>query len=124
MVGSAVVGLIGAFYAHYTSFLSPNTFGIWQNINLQIFAILGGIGYPIAGPLVGSAVMTVLTESMRSVNTLAPMVQGAILILLILFLPSGLLGLLQWRTVAKERAVQSYTTVASGFSRLLRQQGR
>jgi len=122
VVGSAVVGLIGAFYAHYTSSLSPNSFGIWQNINLQIFAILGGIGYPIAGPLLGSAVMTLLTESMRSVKTLAPVAQGAILVLLILFLPSGLLGLLRWRTVVRERGLQAYRAAGSGLARLLRQQ--
>jgi branched-chain amino acid transport system permease protein len=123
VVGSAVVGLVGSFYAHYTTFLSPNTFGIWQNINLQIFAILGGIGYPIAGPLLGSAVMTLLTESMRSVKTLAPAVQGAVLILLILFLPNGLLGLLRWRSAAKERGIiQAYLAVGAGFTRLFRQQ--
>jgi branched-chain amino acid transport system permease protein len=122
VVGSAIVGLIGAFYAHYTSNLSPYTFGIWQNINLQIFAILGGLGYPIAGPLLGSAVMTFLTESMRSVKTMAPVAQGVILVLLILFLPSGLLGLLQWRTAAKERALHLYRVVGSGLTRLVRQQ--
>ena len=124
VTGSAVVGLIGSFYAHYSGFLSPNTFGIWENINLQIFAILGGIGFPIAGPLLGSAVMTLLTESMRSVNTVAPAVQGGILVLLILFLPTGLLGLLQLRNSAKERTAQAYTAVGSGLTRLLRQQRR
>jgi len=122
VVGSAVVGLIGSFYAHYSTFLSPNTFGIWENINLQVFAILGGIGYPIAGPLLGSGVMTLLTESMRSVKSLAPAVQGAILILLILFLPSGLLGLLQWRRAAKEKGIQMYTAVGGGLTRLFRKQ--
>jgi branched-chain amino acid transport system permease protein len=122
VLGSAVVGLIGSFYAHYETFLSPNSFGIWENINLQIFAILGGIGYPIAGPLLGSAVMTLLTESMRSVKTVAPAVQGAILVLLILFLPSGLLGLLQWRRAAGEKSIQMYTAVGAGLSRLFRKQ--
>jgi branched-chain amino acid transport system permease protein len=122
VTGSAVVGLIGSFYAHYTGFLSPNTFGIWQNINLQIFAILGGLGYPIAGPLLGSAVMTLLTESMRSVKTIAPAAQGGILVLLILFLPNGLLGVLQLRNTARERGAQLYTAASTGVARLLRQQ--
>ncbi|MBN1460992.1 MAG: branched-chain amino acid ABC transporter permease [Armatimonadetes bacterium] len=121
VLGSAIVGLIGSFYAHYESFLSPNTFGIWQNIKLQIFAILGGLGYPIAGPLLGAGVMALLAESMRSVQTVSPAVQGAILILLILFLPTGLLGLLQWRTSAKDRTIQAYTAVSSGLGRMFRQ---
>jgi branched-chain amino acid transport system permease protein len=120
VLGSAVVGLIGSFYAHYETFLSPNSFGIWENINLQIFAILGGIGFPLAGPLLGSAVMTLLTESMRSVKSLAPAVQGGILVLLILFMPTGLLGLLQWRSAAKQKGIQMYTTVGAGFTRLFR----
>ena len=121
VTGSALVGLIGSFYAHYTGFLSPNTFGIWENINLQIFAILGGLGYPIAGPLLGSAVMTLLTESMRSVKTIAPAAQGAILVLLILFLPTGLLGLLQMRNSARERGAQVYAAASAGVTKLLRQ---
>jgi branched-chain amino acid transport system permease protein len=120
VLGSAVVGLIGSFYAHYETFLSPNSFGIWENINLQIFAILGGLAYPLAGPLLGSAVMTLLTESMRAVKTVAPAVQGGILVLLILFLPSGLLGLLQWRGAAKQTSLQMYTAVGAGFTRLFR----
>jgi branched-chain amino acid transport system permease protein len=121
VTGSALVGLIGGFYAHYTGFLSPNTFGIWENINLQIFAILGGLGYPIAGPLLGSAVMTLLTESMRSVKTIAPAAQGAILVLLILFLPTGLLGLLQLRNSARERGAQLYAAASTGVTKLLGQ---
>ncbi|MBN1628801.1 MAG: branched-chain amino acid ABC transporter permease [Thermoleophilia bacterium] len=122
VVGSALVGLIGAFYAHYGGYLSPNTFGIWQNINIQIFAILGGIGFPVAGPILGAGLMALLTESMREVKVAAPAVQGAILILLVLFLPTGLLGLLRLRGAAKEKGGQVYYAASLGLNKLFKAQ--
>jgi branched-chain amino acid transport system permease protein len=113
VVASSIAGLMGSFYAHYQGFILPDSFGMWQNIYVQLYAILGGMGYAILGPLLGSAVMTFLPEFMRIANVIAPIITGAILILLILFLPQGLLGLLEWRTVAVERAVKIGKTIES-----------
>jgi branched-chain amino acid transport system permease protein len=116
VLSSAIAGLIGSFYAHYSGFLIPNNFGIWQNITLQINAILGGTGYVILGPLLGSTVMTLLPESMRFASVLAPIVTGAILILLMLFLPGGLLGLLKWRTAVIEKITKVGRRIGSFLS--------
>lgn len=116
VVASAICGLIGSFYAHYAGYLIPGTFGIWENINVQIYAILGGIGYPTLGPLLGSLVMTLFPELMRIANILAPVITGAVLILLMLFLPEGLLGLLQWRSVVVEKVDKIGKTIGSFLS--------
>jgi branched-chain amino acid transport system permease protein len=97
VVGSAIAGLIGSFYAHYQGFVAPDTFGMWQNIYFQIYAILGGIGFPILGSLVGAGLMTMLPEVSRGAVIYAPIIMGFLLILLVLFLPQGILGIGQWR---------------------------
>jgi branched-chain amino acid transport system permease protein len=93
VVSSTLCGLIGSFFAHYHGFVIPVSFGMWQNIYVQIYAILGGIGNATLGPIVGSLVMTFFPEFIRPIREFAPIFTGILLVLLILFLPEGLLGL-------------------------------
>ncbi len=58
-----------------------------------MFAILGGLSFPILGPAVGAFIMTVVPEFLRVVNEIEPIFTGLMLILLVLFLPDGLLSL-------------------------------
>jgi branched-chain amino acid transport system permease protein len=97
VLASAIAGMAGSFYAHYIGFLSPSAFGISQNINLQTYAILGGIDYAILGPLLGTVIMIFIPEILRFAPEVAPIITGTILVLLILFLPKGLLSFLKWR---------------------------
>jgi len=115
-LASAIAGLIGSFFAHYSGFVIPDTYSMWVNIYIQTYAILGGIGYAILGPLVGSTVMTLIPEFMRIAVLIAPIVTGVILILLILFLPQGLLGLLEWRKSTAERFTRIGRSIKLAFS--------
>jgi len=94
VLSSSIAGLVGAFYAHYARFLLPDTFGMFTTIYTQVYSILGGIGYAVMGPFVGSMIMTFFTEITRSTGEIAPMFPGIVLVLVIAFLPSGLLSLL------------------------------
>ena len=95
LVASGISGLLGSFYAHYQGFIQPESFGIFSTIYLQIYAILGGIGYPITGPIFGTAVMTFIPEVLRITREAGTIFLGALVILLILFLPQGLLSLVK-----------------------------
>jgi branched-chain amino acid transport system permease protein len=97
VLSSAFAGLVGSFYASYQGFIAPNTFGMWQNINVQVFAFLGGVMFPVLGPIVGALIMTFLTEILRPMSSIAPLVSGALLIILVIFLPQGLVGLFRPR---------------------------
>jgi branched-chain amino acid transport system permease protein len=98
VIASAIAGLIGAFYAHYARYIIPTNYGMWVNINIQIYAILGGIGYPVAGPFVGSILMTFFPELFRGAGEVSQIFTGILLVLLILFMPTGLLGLWENRS--------------------------
>lgn len=97
VIASAAAGLMGSFYAHYMQSLVPGAFGIFKTIYVHIYAILGGIGFAISGPVIGAFIMTIVPEFLRVVREFEPIFTGLFLILLVLFLPNGLLGLLSLR---------------------------
>ena len=69
-------------------------FGLpFKTINIHVYAILGGINFPILGPVIGSLIMTFVPEFLRITEGVEPIFTGILMILLVLCLPDGLLGL-------------------------------
>ena len=97
VIASAAAGLEGSFYAHYIGSINPNAFDIFKTIHVHIYAILGGTGSPFLGPIIGTFIMTFVPESLRIAKEIEPILTGALLILLIIFLPGGILSLLDLR---------------------------
>jgi branched-chain amino acid transport system permease protein len=97
VIASTVAGLEGGFYAHYICSINPNAFNIFKTINVHIYAILGGISFPFLGPIIGTFIMTFVPETLRIAKEVEPILTGALLILLIIFLPGGILSLLDSR---------------------------
>jgi len=93
IVSSAIASLVGSFFAHYQTFVTPDTYNMFANIYIHIYAILGGVGFPIVGPIIGATIMTFFPELFRIGREFAPILTGLLLILLIMFLPTGLLSL-------------------------------
>jgi branched-chain amino acid transport system permease protein len=100
VTASAIAGMTGSFYAHYAAFVAPDSYGIFATINFQVYALLGGIGYPILGPVIGAAIMTFIPEMVRVTQTAGPIISGVLLIALVMFLPRGLLSLFAPRKTA------------------------
>lgn len=110
IIASTAAGLMGSFFAHYYGAIVPATFGPFKTIYVHVYAILGGIGSPILGPVVGSLIMTIVPEILRVTEGVEPIFTGLIIILLVLFLPTGLLGLLSsWQRA--ERLSESIARV-------------
>jgi branched-chain amino acid transport system permease protein len=91
-VSSFFAGVAGAVYAHYIGFISPTDFTIWQSIYAQIYMIVGGVA-AFTGPILGSVVLTVLSEFIRAAGPLQSVVYGTMLAGVMLFLPGGLVSL-------------------------------
>jgi branched-chain amino acid transport system permease protein len=86
-------GVIGSFYAHYQNMLVPNTFSFLLSIYVQMFALMGGLGYFVAGPIVGAGVMVFLPEFLRVAEQFQPILYSILIILIVIFLPGGILSL-------------------------------
>ena len=95
IVASVFAGLAGSFYAHFSMIINPETFGILKSIYIQIYAILGGLEYYILGPIAGSIIFTLLPQFLQISPEIEPYVTGCVLILIVIFLPDGLAGLVQ-----------------------------
>ena len=88
-LGAAIAGLAGALNAHLTFFIGPNEFGFDRGVDILTMAILGGTG-GLTGPVLGALIITLLPELLRSFRDFRTMMNGAILLLIVLFLPKGL----------------------------------
>jgi branched-chain amino acid transport system permease protein len=107
-LSSFLTALGGTFYAQYFSYIDPSlTFGPAISIGGLLPAIVGGAG-TVAGPLVGSFVLTPISEVTRAVLRGRAgadiMLYGLVLILVISFLPNGLVGWIRARRAGGGRA--------------------
>ena len=94
LVTSAVLaGVAGALSAHVSSFIGPNEYGFEPAVTILSYALLGGIGNPLA-PVAGAWFLTLLPELLRDLPEIRLAVNGIIIVIVVLFLPRGLLG---WR---------------------------
>jgi branched-chain amino acid transport system permease protein len=94
-LGSAMLGLAGALYAHSEGFISPSTYG-FSNVDVRVLVMLafGGIG-SLLGPVIGSAALTVLDEWLESFNEYRLIIYGAVIIVLFLGFPRGVVPTVQ-----------------------------
>ena len=103
VVGAALAGIAGAFYAHYITYIVPDqfiplvTFYVWMAI------IMGGVGR-VSGAIVGTAILMLFLEGSRFLRDIVPGVSevdmasvrigavGLLLVLFIMYRPQGLMG--------------------------------
>jgi branched-chain amino acid transport system permease protein len=109
VLGSAMGGIAGGFFAHSHRVLHSSDFGLEPMVQLVIFTVIGGVG-SIWGPVIGTMLMTVASELMRELRHYETLVFGLVLILIMLFLPDGLVSvpgrLVRWaRTRARRAAI-------------------
>jgi len=88
-LGAGIAGLAGALNAHLTFFIGPSEFGFDRGVDILTMAILGGTG-ALTGPVLGALIVTLLPELLRNFRDFRTMMNGAILVLIVLFLPKGL----------------------------------
>lgn len=98
VLGTVLAGVAGAFYAHYTNFISPKALEAYITLNVVTMVIIGGEG-TLIGPIVGAVLVTLLPEVLRVAENLRLVIFGLILLLTIIYAPSGVVGLARaaWR---------------------------
>ncbi|MBV9530329.1 MAG: branched-chain amino acid ABC transporter permease [Bradyrhizobium sp.] len=98
VVSAMLAGLAGCLSAHLSSFIGPNEYGFEEATTILSFALLGGISTPL-GPVIGAALLTLLPEVLRFLADYRLMINGAIIVIAVLFMPRGLLPWHMKRTV-------------------------
>jgi len=100
-IGAALGGVAGAFYAPLVQFIDPASFTLQQSLELLLMVVVGGSGY-FFGPLVGAVVAVLLPEWLRIADSYYLMSYAGLVMLLMVFCPTGILGLAErgWRALA------------------------
>jgi branched-chain amino acid transport system permease protein len=96
IISALLTGLAGALYPGRSAFATPDLLLWTVSGELIIMVMIGGIG-TLVGPIIGGAFLTILQEKVSSYVDWYFIVIGLVLVLIVLFLPKGLLGIWQWR---------------------------
>ena len=92
-ISSFLTGMIGAVYAHYVGMLSTRLLGLDLFLILMVMLVLGGMGrFP--GAVIGAFIAIFISEELRPLETYRNVVFGAMVVLLVIFMPQGITGLL------------------------------
>lgn len=112
---SFLTGTAGAFYGHYVGMLSTRMLGTDLFVTLMIMLVIGGIG-KFPGAILGAIATVSLNEMLSPLGPYRPLILGAMVVILVLILPDGVIGLLERFSKNKERdpavAVQKLSTGA------------
>lgn len=95
-LSGAFMGAGGAFYVQVFQYIDPGiAFGPTTSVEALVGAIVGGLG-TLWGPLLGAAVLHLLADVTRNLFGQLPginmVIYGAVLVLIVTFLPRGLMG--------------------------------
>jgi branched-chain amino acid transport system permease protein len=100
LVSAAMTALAGGLYMQFYQAIDPESaFGLGQAIQLQLPALIGGLG-TAWGPIIGGSLMIVLSEATNWGATRAGLVgvdilvYGLVLLLVVLWAPQGIVGVL------------------------------
>ncbi len=103
ILSSVFCGLIGAAYASWVAYIAPtDSFSILLTLKAAVMVLLGGAG-TVFGPIVGSAALVIFEETIwSSFLSLHQGILGLVIVLLIFFLPNGLLRI-NWKSWIKRK---------------------
>ncbi len=83
----------GSLFAHYMTHINPSPFGFLFSVKLVVMVVVGGMG-SIWGSVLGTGLMTTLPQFLTVFEEYEMTVYGAILIVVVMFAPNGLAGLI------------------------------
>jgi branched-chain amino acid transport system permease protein len=82
-------GVAGGLFGYVVGFLSPDAFDVFLSVDFVTMIIVGGLG-SVPGSIIGAVVITVLHDSLAGFQNYRPLIFGAVMVLVMLFLPGGL----------------------------------
>lgn len=99
-LSAAFAGVSGGLYAYYVGYVAPGSFPLLLSIEYVVMAVVGGLG-TLSGALAGAIAITLLVQALNAVGTMPGMppeapavlsyaVYGALLVVVVLFVPRGL----------------------------------
>lgn len=93
IIGAFFAGIAGALYAHYYSYIKPDSFNMYKTVDILLMVVLGGTG-SLSGSIIAAILLSILPEGLRLLGLAdyRMIVYSLMLILLIIIKPNGLFG--------------------------------
>lgn len=115
-VSASIAGLAGWLYAHTRGFLAPESLPLDLSITVLMMAIIGG-RTRVLGPVLGAVLLVLVFEFIPSAQAQG-MFYGTVLVLVLIFFPSGILGIdvrrsRLWRRLRPRAAVRPPSSTAA-----------
>ena len=101
-----IAGLAGALYSYHQGFIGPGNMGPGLSTIAVLYALFGGSG-TLIGPVIGTALIETISYVLADQDAIKqywPVILGAVLLLVVTFRPSGILGLF----VSERERIGSY----------------
>jgi branched-chain amino acid transport system permease protein len=96
--GAFIAGIGGGIFAHYQEYIEPLMFDVMHAVELIVFTIFGGIQI-FWGPIFGAFVLTLVPEFLRVIQEWRMELYGALLILMMIVRPQGIISLNSVRSI-------------------------
>jgi branched-chain amino acid transport system permease protein len=101
MISGAIAGVGGCFFAQYFLYIDPMiAFGVDKSVEMLLVSMIGGAG-TVYGPLIGAVLLAAVSEVTRAwftIQGLSLVLYGALLVVIIAYLPNGLIDLFKRRS--------------------------
>ena len=101
-IAGTFAGVAGGTFAFAKGTISPDVAWVSRSIDAMVMVLLGGI-QTLTGPIVGAAVFTVLQDNLMRQTTFWRGLLGAVILLLVLVFPGGIVGALSKRAAARRK---------------------
>jgi branched-chain amino acid transport system permease protein len=115
-LGSTLGGVAGVLYAPLTQYIDPVPFHLQLSLDLLMMVIVGGAGF-LFGPLLGAMIAVLLPEWLRVAEGYYLMLYAAAVIGLLIYSPTGILGILD-RALGARRTQAASALRAAAQSKL------
>ena len=90
-IGAMYAGIAGALFAHYFTYVSPDSFGFMESAIILSMVVLGGLG-SIPGSILGAIILSVMPELLRGFEDYRLLIYGLLLVIMMRYMPQGLFG--------------------------------
>ncbi|MGO4560007.1 branched-chain amino acid ABC transporter permease [Mesorhizobium sp. 2RAF21] len=98
-ISAFLVAIPGGFYAHYIQLLTPSAvIGPDVMVSVMAMVLVGGLG-TLSGPIVGALALTLCIEAFRFLGDYRMLTYGAVIMLVIIVMPRGIVGSLNFEFV-------------------------
>jgi len=91
VLSACYAGAAGSLYAHYTRIIAPEMFHLFETVGSLLMVVSGGLG-SIGGVIATSIFFTIAPEVLREVKDYRMVAYGALLVVVMVFLPEGVAG--------------------------------